>query len=220
MTINSKSDSVRPVLEVRFARLWQQCRLASSSASPDQAWQELSKRYTEPHRLYHTLEHLDYCLQKFDDAKSLMDDADAIEMAIWYHDIINTPQAIDNEQQSQYFFERVAQDNFSQHFVEKVGDLIMITTHRGKPKTGDEQYICDVDLSSMGAPWEKFIDDSNALREESESSVEEYTLGKLKFFNALLERPRIFYSDYFYEHYENNARQNIMRYISILNQEG
>ena len=220
MTVDSHNEYVKQALESRFARVWQRSLLPGRSTSPVSAWRELSRHYSETNRLYHTLHHLDFCLREFDTAKYLMDDADAIEMAIWYHDIINSSQSNDNEYQSRLLFERVAQNNFDQQFVESVGSLIMITTHRQTPKTRDEEFICDIDLSSMGASWEKFITDSNALRAESESSAEQYTFGKLKFFNALLERPRIFYSDYFYSRYENNTRMNIQRYMSILNQEG
>lgn len=220
MTNDSNNDTLIQILEPRFMDIWKRSLMTGRKASADQAWKELSQHYTESHRLYHTLHHLDFCLREFDNAKFLINSPDTVEMAIWYHDIINSPQARDNEHQSQLLFERVAENNFGRQFMETVSELIMITTHRQTPATHDEQYICDIDLSSMGSTWERFVSDSNDLRAESESSLEEYTLGKLKFFNALLERPRIFYSDYFYCRYEHNARRNIQRYMSVLNQEG
>ncbi len=220
MTSDSNYDSLIQILESRFVDVWKRSLLSGQKTSCVQAWLELSQHYRESHRLYHTLHHIDFCLREFDNAKFLINAPDTVEMAIWYHDIINTPQARDNEHQSQLLFERLAENNFDPQFVETVSKLIMITTHRQTPNTHDEQYICDIDLSSMGAPWEKFVSDSNDLRAESETSVEEYTIGKLKFFHALLERPRIFYSDYFYCRYESSARRNIQRYMSILNQDG
>lgn len=213
-------DLIKKSLESRFKELWKRCVLPGQHIDLDHTWQVLSQHYGEPHRLYHTLYHIDYCLHEFDLAKSLMDSAQAVEMAIWYHDVIYQPQARDNEYQSQLLFEQVGKNNLEPHFIKNVGDLIMVTTHLSTPKTKDQEYFCDIDLSSLGALWEKFISDSNALRAESEASAEEYTLGKLKFFSALLQRPRIYYSDYFHSQYENTARQNIQRYVLMLNQLG
>jgi len=220
MTSELSIDSLKQDLEPRFSKLWERSLLPGLDITPEQPWLELSRRYSEPHRLYHTLRHINYCLREFDNAKFLIRHVDAAEMAIWYHDIINLPNAKDNEYQSKLLFEHIAHNNFGQAFIENVCSLIMVTTHRQAPATNDEKYICDIDLSSMGASWEKFITDSNDLRSESASSTEEYTMGKLRFFAALLERPRIFYSDYFYARYENNARRNIQRFMGMLNQEG
>lgn len=218
MTTESIENSLRQRLEPRFVGLWQRCLLPGHTIDLEQAWLDLEHRYSETHRLYHSLRHLDYCLDEFDASKFLMHHNDTIEMAIWYHDIINSPEAKDNEYQSSVLFEGLAQDHLQPDFIQAVQDLILITTHRQTPLTHDQIYICDIDLSSMGDTWEKFVEDSKDLRAESEASREEYTIGKLRFFNALLERPRIFYSDYFYARYENQARHNIYRYISILNQ--
>lgn len=220
MTVNTQNNLLEKKLESRFISLWNRCLLQGCQDKSDQSWQKLAKHYSESHRLYHTLNHLDFCLNEFDTAKFMISEPDTLEMAIWYHDIINTPRAADNEYQSQLLFQSEAKDSFGPQCIEKVCKLIMVTTHRQQPNTPDEEYICDIDLSSMGESWDKFITDSNALRAECILSTEEYSLGKLKFFNSLLERPRIFYSDFFHDRYETNARHNIQRYITIINQMG
>lgn len=217
---DSEKTAFKEKLESRFSETWQRCLLPGISSSPAHAWNELAYHYSQDNRLYHTLDHIAFCLQQFDAAKHLISSPDAVEMAVWYHDVINNPNTRNNEHQSQLMFELAAQDIFDHKFVKNVSSLIMITTHRDTPNSADEEYICDIDLSSMGLDWEKFILDSNALRAESASSPEEYTLGKLKFFNTLLQRPRIFYTDFFYSRFENDARSNIQRYIAILNRDG
>lgn len=219
MSFESIEKSIRQRLESRFVNLWQRCVLPTHNIDIKQAWLDLSERYSEPHRLYHTLHHLDYCLNELDTSKFLMHQNDMIEMAIWYHDIINLPSQKDNEYQSSVLFEQLAKNNLEPEFISHVCDLIKITTHRDTPLTHDQIYICDIDLSSMGDTWEVFVEDSKNLRQESEASKEDYALGKIKFFSSLLQRPRIFYSDYFYARYENQARHNIYRYISKLNQD-
>lgn len=220
MTPSHPQDIFKARLYKRFMALVQRTISNCPDRDIKRAWQTLCEHYDEPHRLYHTLVHIDYCLSEFDKAKFLLRNSDAVEMAIWYHDIIHTPKSRDNEYQSSVFFRQFAETYIDSDFTDIVTKLILITTHRDTPQNHDELFICDIDLSSMGASWNRFIEDSNHLRAESESSIEEYTLGKLKFFNALLERPRVFYTDFFYARYENSARQNINRYMRMLNQEG
>ena len=60
-------------------------------------WPNLSRHYAEPHRHYHTLTHIFRCLRQLDAAKSLIEAPDAVEIAVWFHDVVHDPEACDNE---------------------------------------------------------------------------------------------------------------------------
>src|SRR5687767_4640444 len=61
---------------------------------------DLLRRWSEPHRRYHTLEHLQAVLAVVDEHADLAADADAVRLAAWYHDAVYEPFATDNEARS------------------------------------------------------------------------------------------------------------------------
>jgi predicted metal-dependent HD superfamily phosphohydrolase len=77
--------------------------LAGWTASPADAYpvfDRLVATYSEPHRFYHTLEHL---AEMFKVAGKLADaavDVAALQLAIWFHDAVYDPRATDNEERS------------------------------------------------------------------------------------------------------------------------
>jgi predicted metal-dependent HD superfamily phosphohydrolase len=175
----------------------------------------------EKHRHYHNPRHLIFCLQQLDSSASLMEDKDAIEMAIWFHDVIFEPMASDNEERSAGLFKIVAEGHFSSNFVDTVSDIIVATKHHDAPGSSNKAYMLDIDLSSLGIPWMYFRQDCIDLRAELTgiSDIRFYS-GKLKFFNTLISRPRIYFTDSFFTRYELEARRNIMRYTSLLETQG
>src|SRR5689334_15382646 len=59
---------------------------------------DLLARWREPHRHYHTDEHLAFMLEIIDRHADLADDADAVRLAAWFHDAVYDPRAADNEE--------------------------------------------------------------------------------------------------------------------------
>ena len=102
-------------------------------------------------------------------------------------------------------------------FVAAVIDLILVTTHRDPPEDPDQRTICDIDLVSFGCPWERYMHDSTNLKAEFPGPEEEYRWKKRAFLETVLNRPRIFLTDFFHERYEGRARENIPRLIDLIN---
>jgi len=209
-------------LRSRFVTLWKRCRLIDGDgADPGPVWNGLLASYSEVHRHYHGICHLEHCLEQHDLASDRMDDPDAVEMAIWFHDIILEPQAPDNEQRSAELFQRVAAGAFDREFIGRVIALIMATTHREAPLTPDEAVMVDIDLSSFGLPWEGYLRDTLALRRENPQLPDaRYYRAHRGFLDALRGRTRIFFTDFFYRRYETGARDNIDRYLGKLDSTG
>ena len=207
------------LLEQRFDVLWRRCLLPSVSGDPKVIWKRLARRYAEPHRHYHVLEHLAHCLDQIDLAADHIDNVDQVEMAIWFHDIINNPGAKDNEQRSAELFRRIGKGLFDPGFIDAVADLILVTTHQECPADLDHQFICDIDLASFGCPWECFMRDSDAVKAEYPGPEADYFRGQTAFLESLLARPRIFMTDFFNTRYEQQARDNIQLLLRHLNKE-
>jgi predicted metal-dependent HD superfamily phosphohydrolase len=99
----------------------------------------LAARYEEPHRQYHTLVHIEDCLLKLDAARVLLDanEADAVELALAWHDAVYDPRAGDNEEKSAALFRAAAaQHRLPPRLIADVERLILQTkTHlaRNRP---------------------------------------------------------------------------------------
>ncbi|MCB1724187.1 MAG: hypothetical protein H6959_01920 [Chromatiaceae bacterium] len=204
------------LLEGRFRALWDRCVLPGRKSDPTALWREISTRYAETHRVYHDKRHLAHCLDELDLASGHVRNRDAVEMAIWFHDIINDPGNDDNEGRSAALFRHLADGVLDRRFIETVVELVLITCHCAAPDDPDKQFICDIDLASFGCPWESFLKDSEDVRAEYPGSEKEYVRGKKKFLDSLLDRPRIFVTDFFFDRYENQARSNIHRLLDIM----
>jgi len=204
------------LLKERFTALWQRCLLHGAADGAASAWSKLERHYSEPHRFYHDRQHLAHCLEQLDLADGLIVHPDRVEMAIWFHDIINDPGAADNEARSAEYFRALADGQMDPALIDGVIALIMVTTHRQAPDDPDQQFICDIDLASFGCPWECFLRDSSAVKAEFSGTEEEYYRGKKAFLGAMLARPRIFLTDFFNTRYEQQARDNINRLLELI----
>ena len=84
----------------------------------------------------------------------------------------------------------------------KVSVLIMYTRHLRPPRDIDAQVLVDIDLSSLGKPWEGFIIDSQRVREEySHIPDKDFRIGRGMFFQKLLMRPTVYLTQYFHRKY-------------------
>ncbi len=209
-----------PMVESRFVALWSRCFADAEGETPAAIYADLVRRYSEPHRRYHTCDHITHCLKQLDLAADLMDHCDAVEMGLWFHDAIYEPGATDNELRSAQLFEEVT-DSKKSSLKQNIYDLIMVTKHPEHPKCLDEKFMVDIDLSSFALPWESFIQDSQAVREEfAHVPDESFFAGHLKFLNSLVGRPTFFFTDFFQTRYEATARENIDRYMKDLHAKG
>jgi predicted metal-dependent HD superfamily phosphohydrolase len=218
-SIISASESVLD--RTRFEALWRRCSTLDTTANTTQVWDNLIKRYNENHRRYHNIKHLVFCLRQLDLAASFIEDIDAIEMALWFHDVVFEPIGKDNEERSASLFKLVTKGYFAPDFVDTVSEIIVATKHNDIHTENNKAYMLDIDLSSIGLPWAHFFQDCADLRAEVSgiSDIRFYSK-KLLFLRALIDRPRIYLTDFFFARYEGKARGNILRYISWLEAQG
>jgi len=201
----------------RFEALWGRC--VGTGAAP--AFALLERGYAEAHRRYHTAAHIKHCLRQFDLAAAGMDEPDWVELAIWFHDVIYQPGASDNERRSADLFLELSGDRAEPELRAAVDDLIMVTVHPFPPRTGDQRYVVDIDLSSFGLPWKEFLRDSVAVREEfPHLSDAEFYPGQSKFLESLIARPHFCYTEFFRARHEQRARDNIAGYLEALRTTG
>ena len=206
----------------RFTSLWNRCQTGGGAgADADDVYDEVHAYYSEPGRYYHTPKHIEHCLIQFDLTAGDMENADAVEMAIWFHDLIFDFDAQDNELQSARRFVELANDSMDAEFKIRVYDLIMVTAPPRLPKTTDQEFMLDIDLSSFGLPWDDFVRDSTAVRQESpQLSDAEFYPGQRAFLESLVIRDHFYFTEFFRTRIEETARSNIKRHLGYLRDKG
>ena len=198
----------------RFKSLWARSRADHRCGEAEAVFDEVARLYSDASRHYHTPEHVAHCLRQFDAASPYMDEPDAVELALWFHDVIYDIHADDNELRSAQLFDRLAGASMPPELKKLVHELIMVTTHDGLPRTADERFMVDIDLSSFGLPWEEFLRDSAAVRAEfGDMPDDAFYPRQREFMRKLLSRPSFCFTDFFRARHEDQARENIRRTI-------
>jgi len=120
--------------EAQWIALWERIEAQGDAHPP---YHDLAQRLTEPHRAYHTMHHILYCLDEMAPVRPLAVDPDAMEMALWYHDAVYETHATDNEEQSAALAARILRDaSVPEPFVQRVVRLIMATKDHTGRKNG------------------------------------------------------------------------------------
>ncbi len=97
----------------------------------------------------------------------------------------------------------------------------MATRHARRIHGNDRRFIVDIDLSGFGAPWEEFMRHGAQLRAESaQLTDDQYHAGQVIFLGRLQRRSRFFFTDYFRDRYETQARENLERVLAELAHQG
>lgn len=203
------------MLESHWLQLMKRLSLPQSLGT----YTQLRVAYTEPHRFYHTLQHINACLTHLDKTERLATEPDHIALALWFHDAIYQPLSSNNEQQSADWAQRfLVSLNASPALIDNVYRLIMATAHNSEPQQDDERLIVDIDLTILGAPptiFEEF--EQNIRKEYKRVPTFIYKSKRKKILQQFLARPRLYYFDYFFDMFETQARENLNNVISKLN---
>lgn len=201
--------------ELRFRGLWNRI---GTDGTPDKAYHTLRTGLSEPHRYYHTINHVIHCLEEFQQVKHLMENPDMVEFAIWTHDYVYAEKSTVNEEKSAEFAYKMCKDaRLSEDFAKKVYDLNMITKHDKAPTSRDEAFMIDIDLASLGLAPEVFDEYGRKIREEYKHYNDlEFNAGRATILKSFLEREHIYNTEYFRNKYEAQARKNLKRALDKL----
>jgi predicted metal-dependent HD superfamily phosphohydrolase len=178
---------------------------------------EVLARYAEPHRAYHTGEHIARILTLLDGVRGRLRRPDEAELAVWLHDLVYDPRATDNEARSADLAAAwLAEGGADATRGERVRTLIMATRHAAPPTEHDARYVVDVDLSILGAPPTEFDRYELQVREEYRFlSDSEWRTGRARVLRRFLDQPRIFLTPELAA-FEAPARANLARSIAQL----
>ena len=189
--------------------------------------QYLKTVYSSKERYYHDINHINYMrskLMEYVSSEMSIDDFPIfrdILTAIWFHDIEyniwNPPGFNESQSVDQYM------SIYGLTELDSVGRAIVATASHLEdqiiPDTDEGTIIkvlLDIDLVSFAEAFDIVLYNSeNVLREYEPMQLERNILlqNRNNFLGKLLKRQRLFYTDYFYNLYEEPARSNIDRLI-------
>ena len=207
-------------LEV-WLRSWTELGIPASAQLQD-FFVEITARYAEPHRFYHTNQHLAECFERWSELRAQAQHPAEVEVALWFHDAVYETHSDSNEARSANLArEATLRLGVEAASVQRILDLILATRHAAQPVDQDTRLIVDTDLAILGAKSARFAEYEQQVREEyawvPENIFRERRATILKGF---LQRPHIFSTDLFRTRYEQQARTNIRQSLEALGEGG
>ena len=199
----------------RWQTLWRQLGV---SVSDDELFSRLVECYSEAHRKYHTMQHLNECLTHLESARSLAERPLEVELALWFHDAIYNTRRKDNEERSaEWARNSVLVAGLADDQAGRVYGLVMATMHDAVPIGIDAAVLVDIDLSILGSDVDRFDEYEVQVRDEySWVTAPLYRAGRKKILQEFANRESIYCTEYFRERYEAQARSNIARSLARL----
>jgi len=181
-------------------------------------WTEIEKNYTGKKRHYHTLQHLCNLLSQLTIVKGEIKNWETTLFTLYYHDIIYNASKSDNEEKSAKLAEkRMKEISVSKEIIEHCKKQILATKSHHKSIDSDTNYFTDADLSVLGQSWEKYaLYYKNVRKEYAIYPAIIYNPGRKKVLNHFLSMDRIFKTDFFYNKFETQAKQNLQRELDSL----
>jgi len=153
---------------------------------------QLITRYSEPHRRYHTTQHLLHVLTRIDE---LADNHDLflVRLAAWYHDAvyaIPVGQISNEEASARLALRELSWVGLEQEDLNQVARLVRLTeTHLPGPRDPEGELLCDADLAILASDPPDYADYVAAVRAEyAQLPEEQFLAGRLAVLTELADR--------------------------------
>lgn len=178
---------------------------------------EIIIAYAQPHRVYHTMEHVLYMLNAYG---QIIGDERADwrhVLAIIYHDVVYDSKRTDNEEKSVEFFE--SHFPWTAGVNKEIGQAILDTKKflTYDPENIDDfsKPVLDCDLSALAAPYTIFYDNQFKIGQEYGIFGDAVRENSTAFMKKVLERKYIYYKPKARELWEKRARFNMETWVKL-----
>jgi predicted metal-dependent HD superfamily phosphohydrolase len=196
---------------------------------PEPMAASLQAAYAQPPRAYHHFGHVQDVLLEHERVDHEVGWSRPVEtaLAVLYHDAVYVPGRSDNEARSavlarEHLVQWMPDANID---ADRVAALIELTARHGQlapadfgadAEAADTRLFLDCDMAILGAPAPQFQRYDQAIAEEYRGVVPGwlYRRKRKAFLRALLDRPRIYLSDYFHARLDARARENLSACLS------
>lgn len=202
-------------IDERWLALWKHTEAQGDAC---EVYSVLTNLYSQPHRTYHTLEHIKFCLDEFEQVRHLAINLNAVELAIWFHDAVYDTGIGGNEEKSASLARILIKHALLPDSIgQQVTKLILATKHVAIPTSPDAQLMVDIDLSILGQSPDRFDEYERQIRQEYDwVSDDKFAAGRSAILKSFLARPKVYLTQFFRDKYEMQARKNIIGSITKL----
>lgn len=186
------------------------------AAQAESLWKEISQAYSSPKRHYHHLGHLEDMLHLLNEAKDLIQEKDAVLLALFYHDIVYNTLKKDNEEQSAVIaVKRLTAVGLPAPLIHQCREAILATKKHTLHPNEDINLFTDADLAILGSTPETYKQYGQAIRKEYAIYPDLlYKPGRRKVLEQFLNMEHIYKTSFFRERFEYQARKNIEAELS------
>jgi len=211
-------EMVVPQLRSKWKDLW---RESGATGDPEPSFMRIINHYSEPHRKYHTLDHVFNCLDEYEGLKrniihekGYFIESPALKYALWFHDVIYISEFSGNEEESADLAREIlSQAGLPPTLVHQTEKLIMVTKGHKPTEDLEEQIMVDIDLSILGADQDTYENYKKAIRQEYKH-IPTYLFRKgrarvLESFQQRVERNQLFSTPFFKSKYNEQAGINL-----------
>lgn len=185
---------------------------------------DIIEKYSEEHRHYHNFNHISQMLNNVKVYSLTESEKIILRLAILYHDYIYFPERKDNEAKSANEFLLRLMNNKIEFDEDAIGrnkvagavNIMILDTINHEPTFYLSNILIDLDLwwlHDEGA----YFSDKCLIRQEFEMfSDKEFTEGRIKWIKSMLNKDRIFHTEYGINNFESSARKNLQKDLHIL----
>ncbi|WP_163399278.1 HD domain-containing protein [Flavobacterium fluviatile] len=179
-------------------------------------WINLEKSYSKKSRHYHNLTHLKEMIECFETYRDRLQNPNEILFSIFYHDFVYSASKKDNELKSAEYALSVLPENVNLN-KQLVFDAICATQLHAYNINEDINWLIDFDLKILAKDWEDYKTYFEQIRKEYRIYPDFlYKPGRAKALKHFLENEFIFQTNEFRNLYDEKARRNIEKEISLL----
>lgn len=158
----------------------------------DREFELLVTRYSEPHRFYHNVQHLEEVVNA---VVCLLCGEQEVVLAAFYHDAVYDPRSKTNEIDSATFAnERMLKLGIDEETTHNVVRLIEGTSDYSKTSDDpDLVRLSDADLKILGSARPRYVEYVKSVRKEYDFvSDDAWRKGRSAVLNGILARPKIY----------------------------
>ncbi|GIF65021.1 hypothetical protein Ais01nite_30560 [Asanoa ishikariensis] len=208
-----------------LASAWRSAARGAGATADDHAvdaeGSALLARWAEPHRHYHTLEHLATVLSIVDEEADRAEQPDLVRLAAWFHDAVydpHTPGDGNERASAELAVVSLVSLGVPTPAIDAVRRLVLLTAgHAVQVGDADGALLCDADLAVLASHPAAYDAYAAAVRSEYEFVPDaEFRAGRAAILRRLLELPALYRDPDLAERWTEPARANLIRELGAL----